>query len=472
MKWMTDRYLRSLKVVAFIAVVMIGPHNASAAGLPAASAVDLENISVLDLQTAARIALTGNPTLDVAQARVDQAREAIAQSRSAYWPRLDLTVSGSRVALSDNALQYQESVARALYGPSAGVDDPEAYFSAGLTASWVLFDGFARKFNLAAAGHGYASAAAAREDTRRLLLQAVTEAFLSAQLSLENIAIANADESFNQRLLTEANLRYEVGTGALSDVLNFEVKANSAKAERIVAEKNYQTARIGLAALLGVRQARLPQSIRLAELAPVTAAELESPAVDRLIKGAYGLRPDIQQTEWLVQQAEADAQAKRAAYFPTISLSASYNGERTDDPGFEGDDFGNTIGVNLTYNLFSGGLSQAQYQQAKARLREAEKVRQSAKINVTSEVRTAVERLLSAQKQLLLQRDNARLVKQNRDLVEKEYKAGVGSLVRLNEAQRDLTRATVGLAVARVALRQARYDLKSVSGEIPKAFGF
>jgi outer membrane protein TolC len=58
------------------------------------------------------------------------------------------------------------------------------------------------------------------------------------------------------------------------------------------------------------------------------------------------------------------------------------------------------------------------------------------------------------------------LVQKNRDLVEKEYKAGVGSLVRLNEAQRDLTAAQVRLAAAQVALRQAWYDLWSATGQI------
>jgi len=50
--------------------------------------------------------------------------------------------------------------------------------------------------------------------------------------------------------------------------------------------------------------------------------------------------------------------------------------------------------------------------------------------------------------------------------VEKEYKAGVGSLVRLNEAQRDLTAAQVRLALAQTAVHQAWYDLWSATGQI------
>jgi len=432
--------------------------------------IDLEEIQVLDLATAAKIAVTANPTLAVAQARVEQAREALNQARAAYWPRLDLSASGTRVELSDTAHQSQAAMYQALYGAGTTIDDPQDYYRAGLSASWVLFDGFARKFNVAAATYGEQSSAAARDDARRLLLQAVTGAFLSAQLSLEGIAIAKADEAFNQRQLTEAKLRYTVGTGALSDVLNFEVRVNTAQSDLIVAERSYQTDRIALAALLGVPHARLPEHTQLAPLETTSPTRLETPDFDRMLEMAYAQRPDLTQNDRAIQQAEADVKAKKANYYPTISLAASYDGERTDDFGFEGQDFGNSVGIILSYNIFAGGLYQAQHQQAKARLHEAEKIRDNAKINIASQVRTSIESVLSAQKQLLLQRTNAELVQKNRDLVEKEYKAGVGSLVRLNEAQRDLTAAQVRLALAQTALHQAWYDLRSATGQILTEF--
>lgn len=427
---------------------------------------DLEKIEVLDLQTACRIALAKNPSMDAARARVDQAREAVRQARSAYWPRFDLTASQTRVDLSDNEYQTQLAINQAMIGAGADLTNPENYYQASVEASWLLFDGFTRRFNFAAAKGGAQSSAAARDDAHRLLLQAVSNAFLSAQLSLENVSIAKADEAFNQRQLTEAKLRHEVGTGALSDVLNFEVRANFAKSDLIVVQRDYETALIALAALLGIENARLPQDTRLAALKEVDETELQAPLLDSLIKEAHLQRPDLIQNEWLVRQAQADIKAKRGNYYPSISLAAAYDGERTDDFGFESKDFGTRVGINLSFNIFAGGLFHAQHQQAKMRLHEAEKIRENIKINVTSEVQTTIQRVLSTQKQLLLQRTNARLVQKTRDLVEKEYKAGVGSLVRLNEAQRDLTAAQVRLAAARVALRQAWYDLWSATGQI------
>ena len=459
------RLRKRLIPLAIISVVSMYC-SAARAEEPTVGTIDLEKIDVLELKTAARFALEGNPSLAAAQARVGQAREAVRQARSSYWPRFDLAASQTRVDLSDNTYQSQLASGQALFGPSATVTNPEDYYRASITASWLLFDGFTRWFNLASAKHGEQSSAASRNDAHRLLLQAVSSAFLLAQLSLENVAIAKADEGFNQRLLTEAKLRHEVGTGALSDVLNFEVKSNSAQSDRIVAERTYKTSLIGLAALLGVENAQLPEQTRLETLKQADETELQALQMEQLIEDAYTHRSDLKQNEWSVRQAEADVKAKRGNYFPILSLNASYDGERIDDFGFESEDIGSSVGINLSYNIFAGGLFHAQHQQAKMRLRETEKIRQNLKNNVTSEVRSTTERVISAQKQLLLQRTNAQLVRKNRDLVEKEYKAGVGSLVRLNEAQRDLTAAQVRLAAAQVALRQAWYDLWSATGQI------
>jgi outer membrane protein len=460
-----------------LGVMGMGAYGAAWA---ASASIDLEKIQVLDLNTAARMAVADNPTLAAAKFRVEQAREAVSQARAGYWPRVDLAASGTRVDLSDKDYESQTVVYQSLAtinqslglpSTATSLDNPEDYYRAGLTASWLLFNGFARKFNVAAAAYGEQAVAAAHDDVKRLLLQSVTGAFLSAQLSLENIAIARADESFNQRQLTEARLRYEVGTGALSDVLNFEVRVNTAQSNRIVAEQTYQTDRIALAALLGVPQARFPEQTRLAPLEDVTPALLEKPQFAMLMDTAQSRRPDLTQNDRAVQQAEAAAKAKKAEYYyPTLSLAASYDGERTEDLDFQSEDFGNSVGITLSYNIFAGGLYRAQYQEARARFSEAEKSREKARIDISSQVRTNIERVLSAQKQLLLQRKNAELVQKNRDLVEKEYKAGVGSLVRLNEAQRDLIAAQVRLALAQTTVHQAWYDLKSATGQILAEF--
>jgi TolC family type I secretion outer membrane protein len=442
------------------------PELASATG-PGPVLDKLNHIKVLDITTAAGIALESNPSLAAALARVKQAAELVRQAQAPYWPSLDAAAGASRVKLSDRDYLPQNALMQA-FGSS--LNNPEDYYKASLTASWLVFNGFARKFSLAMAHFGENASAAAHKDAQRLLLSSVTYAFLQAQLAQENIAIAKADEAFNKRQLEEARLRYNVGTGALSDVLNFEIRVNSAKSTLIQEERTYQNNLIALAALMGVPQASFPDNLRLAELAPTQPSELVTPQSDELVKTALVLRPDLQQDEWNVQQAQAGVNKARSGYYPSIVLSGSYEGQRPQDIDFDHSDFGNTVGISLNWNLFAGGLTRAQVGEAKARLIEVKALQDDAVLNVASEVKRVTTQIGAAQQQLVLQETNTGLVHQQRDLVEKEYNAGVGSLVRLNEAQRDLTVSQAQLALARVALRLSWYDLQTATGQIVENF--
>ena len=442
------------------------PGEKVADGLP----VDWESMKTLDLQTAVEIALAGNPGLEAAAARVRQAKAQVEQARSTYWPRLDANAAGARIKSAENLYLQNLAVAR-LLDPSASIDKTDEFYTADLTASWTLFDGFERKFSNASARYAEQSSAAALNDARRLLISAVALSYFSAQLALENIAIAKADEAFNQRQLSDAEARQRVGTGALSDVLNFQVRKNQAKTTRISQEYQYEIALYGLAALLGLSESRLPNDVQLARLSPETETELSSPPVNDLIGKSKELRPDIQATEWQIKQTAAQIKIAQSDYYPTIVIAGAVDGERTGDAGFEQDDFGNRIQVGLTYNLFAGGFTRARVREARQRKLEFEKRLEELVLEATAEIRDSAALVTTAQIQLALQRENVDLVKRTRNLVEKEYNAGQGSLVRLNEAQRDLTTAQSNLALALVGLRQAWVELETRTGNILNTYG-
>lgn len=432
------------------------------AGLPA----DWAEIDTLDLKTAAHIALKENPSLKAAAARVQQAKQQVLQARSFYWPTLDATASGSKIWLSDNTYQSNLALAKAIGGASATINDPEEYYRTGLSASWLLFNGFERKFLNASARYGEAASGSALDDARRLLLSAVSSAYYSAQLAMENVAIAKADEAFNQRQLEDAKARRMMGTGSLSDVLNFKVRMNAAKTSRINQEYRYEIEMHSLAALLGIERARFPEHVRLAKMSPEKKTELFTPKVEEMISYAEKNRPDILQTQWTLKQAMAGEKRARGPFYPTLSISGAVEGERTGDIEFQGDDFGSTLQLGLSWNLFSGGYHKAQVNEAKHVITEVEQNLENLMLSVSSEVRNSAAKVVTAQTQVVLQRENVDLVQETRDLVEKEYNAGQGSLVRLNEAQRDLTTAKANLALALVSLRLAWIELETGTARI------
>ncbi len=436
----------------------------------AADPVSAEEIRILDLETAQATALGQNPSVEAATQRVRQAKERIDQAKSAYWPRLDASASASRIELSNNAKERASAGFPAVPGARFETDSPEDYYNADLTASWIVFDGFERKFNTSAAVFGYQETKASRREIQRLLLSAVSQAYYNALLARENIRIAEADGVFNRRQLDDAQARLRVGTGSLSDVLNFEVQINTAKSNLIAANRSYQVALHGLASLMGVPDARFEPELQLAPLDKEIPAEPDAPSAEPLIDIAQKFRPDLIGAEFAVLRSDSRIGVEKSNFYPTLSLAGVLDGERDNSGRLSANDFGNTVALRLSYDIFTGGLYRARLNEARYAKKEAEKNYEETLIAVKAEIREALANLSSAREQLVLQRSNALLVGKNRDLVEKEYAAGQTSLVRLNEAQRDLIGAEARLALALVSLGRARQEVEAATGEIIAPF--
>jgi outer membrane protein TolC len=270
--------------------------------------------------------------------------------------------------------------------------------------------------------------------------------------------------------MEEARIRREVGTGSLSDVLNFEVGVNAARSEVISARRQQHEATAGLAALLGFPAGRLPDGMVPAALAPETTAEMTIPEADAEIAYALARRPDLTQRAEALQAAEAGLGAARSGFWPTVRLAASLDGDRANDGRLRRDDFGDSVTLSLSYTLFAGGYHRARVAEARQNQAAATKELESRRQGVAAEIVQALADIEASTEQLRLQRRNAELVQRHRDLVEKEYAVGQVSLVRLNEAQRNLVQAQGRLAQARVALQQARFTLDTATGRSLERF--
>jgi outer membrane protein TolC len=345
------------------------------------------------------------------------------------------------------------------------VDDTRELYSVGAYGSWLLFDGMSRRFSLAVARYGRAGSEEAERDARRLLLGAVARAYYQAQLAREDTRIAEADVSFNARLLDEARRRREAGQTSLSTELNFEVRRNAAETARFQALRRYESSRVALAALLGFPDAELPADLTLAPLREERPEQLQSPDAEGQIAYALAYRPDVEFNRAVLEQSNTGILLARSAYSPSLNLTGGYVGTRDAGFSFEDEDFGGQVGVVLKMDLFEGGLRMARVREATALREEARSALAQAELRAVSDVRAAIVMLRFAGELLILQRRNLAISEQNRDLVEVEYQADHASLVRLNEAQRDLILAQGRYATALASLHVAWEDLREATSQ-------
>lgn len=468
-------------------------------GVPGPAAIE----TVLDLRTAQRRALADNPSLQAAAERVEQTRQLVWQARSLYLPQIDLNYTLTYTWLPDiitepanEYLDQGEDLIQELKKaltrtaatrlPTASqrhavrtwarttedlidearetLEDPLDNATLSVTAGYLVFDGFSRKFTNAMAKFGYKEAQAAEREGRRILLDAVAQAYYGVQLAREQVAIARSDIAFNERLLKEASVRREAGRAATSDVLNFEVLLRAARGSLLKAQRDYETARIALALLMGMPEGALPETMTVAELGIETPETMTAPDAEEMIALALAQRPDLEQREFGLKRAEATVRERYSDFAPQVAAIAGARAQSFTDTAVDSDEITSTVGLNVTMNLFSGGRRISRVLEAKHARREAEYRVSEVELKIVGEVRQALVDLDAAQQALILQRSAAEFVEKNRSLVEKEYQAGKAMLVRLNQAQRDLVQAQGQLAQARVALQRSWAALHAATG--------
>lgn len=406
---------------------------------------------VLTLARAKQFALKTSPTLSSVKERIFQARESVKQVRAEYLPTLSLKSSRN----------YTDKAA------VSGTGDNEDLYSNRISATQILFDGFERKYALISAKSGESQAIEAVKEAERLLVWSVASAYLKVQQSIENIQIAQSDMEYNQELAKEATIKENAGTGSLSDVLNFETNANLARSSIINAEQDYKESIHALAALMGYDDSRLPRGMKPAGLGINLIPDHYLPDIDLEMENILEKRPDLKQTRYAIQDAQAGINEEKSGFFPIISLTGSYGAtsvERFEDLG-DTDYMDASIGININFDIFSGGATKSRVRQAKSKKRELEKNLEQARIDARSDILSAFDKIISTKKQVLLRRRNANLTEKARDLVEKEYRVGQKSLVRLTQAQNDLVAARGSLASARVSLILAKETFDYYTGQ-------
>lgn len=423
--------------------------NAAVSEALAAAAGD----GVLTLAEAKRVTLADNPSIAAAMARVDMAAAAVRETLAAYFPTLSVAASA----------RHTEDTPLYLGG---GEDaDSSRLYSVGAGASWLVFDGFARHFRVAAARAAESASAEAARDVQRLLLQGVALSYYEALLARESMTIATRDRDFNRELSTETKKRFAAGVAARSDVLNFDVRVARADSSYLAAENDLLNARVTLAQLLGVPTAGLPASLEpapLGEGVPATQPDLQTELAFALVH-----RPDYLALQHSLRQLAAQRQAAKGAYLPTVVLDADYGWAREGNARFNDDrDASSAVGIAAEWELFSGGATRARVARLAAEERALRREADALTTTIAAELRQRLDAIRLARQQAVLQERIRDMTRETRDLVHGEYSAGRANLTRLNEAQTDLVRAEAQLALARIRYWQVNELLAGTSGRI------
>ncbi len=408
----------------------------------------------LTLEKAISITLEKNPGMAEAEQRIKQARAVLTQARSAWLPRIN--AKGS--AMDINATMQPD------WRPDLRISENLQEYKASAQATWLLFDGFTRFRNITAASKGLAKSEFMKENTKRLLIRAVSLTYYKARISMEKMKIAQQDREFNEILQEQAQIRYEAGVAPESEMLNFSVRALTAKTNFLDAQREFQTTCLGLAQLMGINESKLSSAHIPSQ--DELFVELNLPEPETEIAFAMENRPDIKAIDSGIAALNKKYQASKSKIFPKIALVSGVEYTYQDNKGQINveEEHNAYAGASLQWELFTGGQRKGEIAEAYAKLQKIKEKRKNLVLSVHSDIKKAVIAAEIAWNNWQNRKTIADMADTIREHVQKAYKAGKASLARLNQAQSGYIKARSGASTGQLAYLAALAELEAASG--------
>ncbi len=399
------------------------------------------------LQQLIAVALDNNRDLRVAALNVEAFQAQYRIQRSELFPQLGAAGSGTRQRLPGDLSASGEPTTAGQYSATLGV------------SAWEL-DLFGRVRSLRdAALQQYFATEQAQRATQISLVAGVANAWLAlqadrAQLALSEDTLRTYEQSY---ALTQRS--FEVGVATALELAQSRTAVEGARISvaqyrRLVAQDaNALQLLLGSGSAEGLNATAALDGELLAELPVGVSSEL-------LLR-----RPDILQAEHALKAANASIGAARAAFFPSIGLTASAGTASSQLSGlFDGGSGTWLFQPQINLPIFTAGRLKANLDYAELqqdiRVAQYEQAIQAA----FREVADGLTARGTYREQLVAQRDLVESSSEYYRLAESRYRAGVDSQLTLLDAQRQLFAARQQLIASRLA---------QLSGEIAlfKALG-
>jgi outer membrane protein, multidrug efflux system len=390
----------------------------------------------------------GNLDVAAAAARIVQADAQAKIAGAALLPTLDFNADGQRIRSADLSRPYLTS----LRGNRV-----QNLFATGLGASYE-FDFWGRNRLTLQAAQDVALASRFDRDTVALGAVASTATTYFQILSAyERLRIARGNLRSASTILSIIQQRLAVGTATSLDLAQQESVVANLRAAVPPLEQDIGQSEATLAVLLGKAPERITVKARsiYGVAIPVVRPGLPSQLLTR--------RPDIAAAEAQLAAAHANVDAARAAFYPTISLTARGGWESlaltslfNPAAGFA------SLGAGLTQPIFEGGRLQGQLDEQQGRQSEVLEIYRKAVISGFADV----ERALIAMRQLAVQekllRDALASSRRAFDISELRLREGTVDIVTVLTTQQALfsdedavVRTRLARLLAAVQLHQA-----------------
>jgi TolC family type I secretion outer membrane protein len=375
---------------------------------------------------------------------VNAAGARVAQSASSYLPQVRASTG------------YSRNQSTSILGESITKD-----YTTSLSVNQTLYD-FGRT------GHAYDVARAGRRSLELDQERVVQDVILNVKQAYFALLASDKLVTVSQKSLDQAESHYRqaqaffrAGSKPKYDVTRTEVEVNNARLELINARNSAKISRITLNNAMGTDPG-VDISVEDVLSEPAEVSSLEQALAEALKN-----KPELLKADTDIQAAQDRVKAEQSNYLPSVSANGSYSWSTgTAEGSFPKQDIGNSwnAGIMLSIPLFEGGLTRGRVSEARANLLVLEAQRDSLRQSILLEVNRAFADMESATARVDVMQTSLKKARENLDLAQGRYEAGVGPYIEVTDAQ-------VASLKAETDHVQALYDYQLAAAKLYRAMG-
>jgi outer membrane protein TolC len=407
---------------------------------PAAVSGQVRDITLDD---AISLALQYHPS--VVQARGD-VRVASASRREAIGNWLP-SITGSSGWSTNSTERFDQATQRTVSGASTS-------YSASLSASMTVFDGFRRSAQNRTASANMESAEASLTSQRFLITLQTKQAFFNALAAEELVRVAESQIRRGEEQLNVSTERLAAGSAIRSDTLRAFVELGNSRLQLLNAQTQRATAVAELARLIGYDGS-------LRAVADSSIMRLGSLDTAALREEALANAPAIEQAAAEGRAADAQVTSSRGEYFPrvTASYQNSFAGSALDALNNNW-----SARISLSWPLFNGfsretAVSRSLASQDAARARMDDTRRQ-----VNADMTQQFAALEAALLRFNIATASRAAAEEDLRVQQERYRLGAATIVEVLTSQVSLDQAEVDIVRARLDFLLAKAQLEALVG--------
>ncbi|RKX61782.1 MAG: hypothetical protein DRP37_03225 [Thermodesulfobacteriota bacterium] len=401
----------------------------------------------LTMGEAIKIGLANNPRITAVLSQVDASKARVSQTRSGFFPRVDISQSFNRTTnpmWAFGTKLNQKIITSEDFDPEK-LNDPDAIdnFAATVSVSMPLYDRGKNWIGLNQAKLDHEAFSLSADRIRQQVIVNIIVSYSDALLAHENLLVVIQTLETAKAHLKMVRSRFKNGLVVKSDLLRAEVRIAELEQKRLRAQSQVDIANAMLNAAMGVE---IDSSFQLQT--PLEQTSEKPYLLKTWISTSLENRPDLKQIRLQEIIAQKEVKKAKAAHLPGLYLLGSYE-INSEDFSETGNNY--TVGAILRFNLFSGFDMQSKVKEAMADVRRTQAMARQLELGIKVETRQAFFQAQSAYECIGVAKAAVAQADEGLRIVRNRYENGLFTIVNLLDAE--------------VALQQARNNcLRSLHG--------